>query len=87
MVSGMTMITLYPRAAATLHSPMPVLPEVGSMITESGFRMPLASASSSMLLATRSFTDPAGFRYSSLASTRAFSPRSASRWVSSSRGV
>ena len=46
---------------------MPVLPEVGSMMTEPGFSRPLASASSIMALAMRSFTEPAGLKYSSLA--------------------
>ena len=66
---------------------MPVLPEVGSMITEPGLSLPLASASSIMALATRSFTEPAGLKYSSLASTRAFRPWAASIWVISSSGV
>ena len=52
---------------------MPVLPEVGSMITEPGFSLPLASASSIMALAIRSFTLPAGLKYSSLARTLASS--------------
>jgi len=66
---------------------MPVLPEVGSMMTEPGFSRPFSSASSIMALATRSFTEPAGFKYSSFASTLAFRPRAFSMWVSSSRGV
>ena len=65
------MIRRYPLAAATLAKPIPVFPEVGSMITVSGFKMPFASASSSIALATRSFTDPAGLKYSSLASSLA----------------
>ena len=51
---------------------MPVLPEVGSMMTEPGFSRPLASASSTMALAIRSFTEPAGLKYSSLARILAF---------------
>ena len=66
---------------------MPVLPEVGSMMTEPGFRAPLASASSIIRLAMRSLTEPAGLRYSSLASTVAFRPRAFSVLVISSRGV
>lgn len=58
-----------PRAAATADRPMPVLPEVGSMITESECSSPLASASSSIALAMRSLTLPAGLKYSSLATT------------------
>ena len=67
MVSGMTIITRYPLAAATAHRPMPVLPEVGSIMTEPGFKIPRFSASSSRALATRSFTLPAGFMASSFA--------------------
>ena len=87
MVSGMVMMMRYPRAAATEASPIPVLPEVGSMMAEPGFSLPPASASSIIALAMRSFTDPAGLKYSSLARTRAFTPASFSMRVSSSRGV
>ena len=66
---------------------MPVLPEVGSMITEPGFSRPFCSASSIIALAMRSFTDPAGLKYSSLASTRAESASFFSMCVSSSSGV
>ena len=66
---------------------MPVLPEVGSMMTEPGPSSPAASASSSMALATRSFTLPAGLRYSSLASIRALSPSAFSMRASSNSGV
>ena len=40
--SGMTRISRYPFTAATMASPMPVLPDVGSMITLSGFSSPAA---------------------------------------------
>ena len=53
---------------------MPVLPEVGSMMTEPGFSRPVASASSIMALAMRSLTEPAGLKYSSLARILAFRP-------------
>ena len=66
---------------------MPVLPEVGSMMTLPGFRTPRASASSIMARATRSFTLPAGLKYSSLARILAFRPNFFSIWVSSSSGV
>ena len=66
---------------------MPVLPEVGSMMTLPSFSRPLASAASIMALAIRSLTLPAGLKYSSLASTLAFRPNFFSIWVSSSRGV
>ena len=65
---------------------MPVLPEVGSMMTLPGFKAPLASASSIMASATRSFTLPPGLKYSSLARIRAFRPNFFSIWVSSSSG-
>ena len=77
MLSGITMTVLYPRPAATIASPIPVFPEVGSIITPPGFNTPRRSASSSMALATRSLALPAGFKYSSFASTRA--PRPSSR--------
>ena len=66
---------------------MPVLPEVGSIITESGVSLPAASASSSIFLAILSLTEPAGLKYSSFASTFALSPYFFSMWVSSRRGV
>ena len=66
---------------------MPVLPLVGSMMVESGFRIPAASASSSIIFATRSFTEPAGLKYSTLARSLAFRPYFFSVFVSSSRGV
>ena len=48
---------------------MPVLPLVGSTIVPPGLSEPSASAASTMRLAIRSFTDPPGLRYSTLAST------------------
>ena len=66
---------------------MPVLPLVGSMMTEPGFSSPFASASSIIALAMRSLTDPAGLKYSSFASTFAPSASSFSMWVSSKSGV
>jgi hypothetical protein len=87
IVSGMTMMIRYPRAAATDARPMPVLPEVGSMMTEPSFNSPLSSASSIIDFAMRSFTLPAGLKYSSLASSFAPRPCSFSIWVSSRMGV
>ena len=87
IVSGMTIMMRYPRAAATDARPMPVLPEVGSMMTEPGLSFPFASASSIMAFAMRSLTDPAGLKYSSFAMTAAFSPSDCSMWVSSTSGV
>ena len=66
---------------------MPVLPEVGSIMTEPGFKRPFASASSIMALAMRSFTLPAGLKYSSFASSFALRPCFFSMLVSSMRGV
>ena len=66
---------------------MPVLPEVGSMMTLPAFSRPLASASSIMALAIRSLTLPAGLKYSSLATIFALRSWAFSIWVSSSRGV
>jgi hypothetical protein len=52
-----------------MASPTPVLPEVGSMIVPPGRSAPEASAASTMRSAMRSFTDPPGLKYSTLAST------------------
>ena len=85
--SGNTGIGLAAVAAATAARPMPVLPEVGSMMTEPGFSLPVASASSIMALAIRSLTEPAGLKYSSLARIFASRFSAFSIWVSSSSGV
>ena len=66
---------------------MPVLPEVGSIITESLFSTPRFSASFIIASATRSFTEPAGLKSSSLAMSFAFRPSSFSICVSSTSGV
>src|SRR5215217_1138662 len=79
---------VYPRCWATRARPMPVLPLVGSTIVPPGFRAPLASAASTMRTAMRSFTDPPGLRYSTLASTRGASgPRSRVTLDSRTSGV
>ena len=57
------------------------------MMTEPGFSLPEASASSIMALAMRSLTEPAGLKYSSFASSLAERFSSFSMWVSSSSGV
>ena len=49
---------------------MPVLPDDGSSIRRPSVRVPSASASSSMALAIRSFTEPVGLALSSLATKR-----------------
>lgn len=77
MVSGMVRITWYPNAAPTAARPMPVLPEVGSMMVPPGRRLPASSARRIMLAATRSLALPAGFIPSSF--TRSRTGRSAGR--------
>ena len=57
------------------------------MITEPGRRRPRASASSSMAFATRSFTDPAGFRNSSFARRRDSSPSGPEIWADTEETV
>ncbi len=56
-------------AWATIASPTPVLPDVGSTIVPPGWSSPEASAASIIRVAMRSFTDPPGLRYSIFAST------------------
>ena len=51
-------------------SAMPVLPDDGSRIVWPGSRCPAFSASSIIALAMRSFTEPNGFSFSSLARMR-----------------
>ena len=74
MVSGMVRVSLYPFMAATMASPIPVLPLVGSMISAPGFKIPAASASSIIAKAIRSFTQPAGLNDSNFAITVASNP-------------
>ncbi len=50
-----------------------------------GCSSPEASAASTIFTAMRSFTDPPGFRYSTLASTVALIP--SVTWLSRTRGV
>ena len=52
---------------ATIASPTPVFPLVGSIMVAPGFSAPRASASSIIERATLSFTLPAGLKASSLA--------------------
>ena len=67
MVSGMTMTHLYPRKAPTIARPMPVLPEVGSMMVIPSFRAPEPSASLIMNRAARSLMEPPGLSPSTFA--------------------
>ncbi len=51
-----------------------MLPDVGSTMVPPGFRAPDRSAASIMRSAMRSFTEPPGLKYSTLASTVACKP-------------
>jgi len=53
--------------AAAIASAMPVLPEVASIRVSPGLMSPRSSARRIMLIAGRSFTEPAGLLPSSLA--------------------
>ena len=71
----MVKISLYPFDAATMASPIPVLPLVGSTSVDfPGAMSPRASASWIILSAIRSFTELAGFDDSSLATISATHP-------------
>jgi hypothetical protein len=83
----MTMTTLYPFATPTDASPIPVLPEVGSIITEPFFKIPCFSASSIIALATLSLTEPPGLKYSNFTNSFAFSESAFSVLTSLSKGV
>ena len=60
-------ITRYPRCRPTMASPIPVLPEVASMIVPPGASRPSRSAASTMDSAARSLTLPPMLRNSALA--------------------
>ena len=87
MVSGIVKMILYPFDTATEASPIPVFPDVGSMMVLPFLSRPLASASSIIALAILSLTLPAGFRYSSLTKTLASRFSAASMFFTSSSGV
>src|SRR5262245_9716924 len=73
--SGIVRMTSYPFTAATNASAMPVLPLVGSTIVETpGSISPSRSATSIIARPIRSFTLFAGFRLSSFATMRGFTP-------------
>ena len=57
-----------------MASPVPVLPEVGSMIVPPGRRRPSRSAASIMRIATRSLIEPPGLKTSSFATIWGFRP-------------
>ena len=54
--------------------PTPVFPEVGSTMVPPGRSAPEASAASTIRSAIRSFTEPPGLKYSTLASTAGACP-------------
>ena len=67
--------------------PIPVLPEVGSTITDPGPTLPSASSASIIDTPMRSFTLSSGLRYSSLSSTRATAPASCATRFRRTSGV
>ena len=87
MVSGRTMIRRYPFAAAIAARPIPVFPDVGSIMVEPGFNFPSFSACSIISFAIRSLTDPAGLKYSSFARSLASRPNFFSMCLNSTSGV
>ena len=68
-------------------SPIPVLPDVGSIIVAPGLRIPFFSASSIIAFATLSLTLPVALKYSSLTRTLALSPNFSSICPTSTSGV
>ena len=87
IVSGIVRISRYPSAAAIEASPIPVLPEVGSINTAPSFKRPRSLASRIIAFAIRSFTLPAGLRYSSFNKIRTSRPNPLSRFPASRSGV
>ena len=67
--------------------PIPVFPEVGSIIVAPGFNLPSCSAVAIMFFATLSFTLPAGFKYSSFTRSLAFKSNIFSMFSTSISGV
>jgi hypothetical protein len=65
--SGRVMITSYPFTAPHKAKPIPVFPEVGSIIVQPGAILPDFSASSIILKAIRSLTEPPALKNSHLA--------------------
>ena len=73
--ADMTATKGWPVTPHTIANPVPVLPLVSSTTGCPGSSAPLASASRIIRGAIRSFFDPPGLRYSSLARIRPSSPR------------
>src|ERR671929_113050 len=59
---------------AAIARPVPVLPDVGSMIVPPGRSRPSRSAASIRRIATRSLIDPPGLKYSTFATTCGATP-------------
>ena len=70
VLSGITILTRWPKRAPMSARLMPVLPLDGSRIVWPSRRAPLASASATITWAIRSLTDPVGLAHSSLAKNR-----------------
>ena len=64
------MIHLYPFNPAIKAKPIPVFPEVGSMMTDPGWRRPSRSAVSIIRFAIRSLMDPPAEKNSTLATVQ-----------------
>src|SRR4051812_16519756 len=77
----------YPRCAATIASPAPVLPDVGSTIVPPGCKRPSRSAASIIAIAARSFTLPPGFTVSTLARSRPGTSSASEMRLSRASGV
>ena len=60
ILSGMVQMQRYPRTAAVIARPRPVLPEVLSTSVAPGPSRPASSARRTMFQAIRSLTEPAG---------------------------
>ena len=87
IVSGITSITLKPNEEPTKAKPIPVFPDVASIIVAPSFISPFSIASSIIAFATRSFTEPAGLNDSNFTKTLASKFKSFSIFATSTRGV
>ena len=81
----MTISTGYPLTIPTIARPMPVLPDVGSMMVLPGVSLPSRSASSIILTAMRSLMLPVGLKPSSLA--KILTCRLGEKWFRRTIGV
>src|SRR5579863_4978671 len=76
---------LYPFTTPARARPMPVFPDVHSMIVPPGFNFPCFSATSTIFTAMRSLAEFPGLKYSTFAST--VHGRSLVNWLRRMRGV